>query len=210
MNTDHEEDFIGQNINIDLPVNIPYRVIDKFLKEKLIGEFIKKENSDGKITRYAQILGIALAEDTQGYDLSLDIQMQTLTSIFRNKKIDLDFLLNLQLDSEEQDIFVSDYKVVGKTSNWLADKFIQTLLNNWMYGKMKNRMSFDFRPVIREQLEDINDKLSGDMEPAEGVFVSGALDDLAIVKLSFRENSLQFLVSLKGNTALTIKKIRMN
>ena len=89
---DERADFNEQNINITVPVIIGYDVIGKYLKQKLIGEIISKENSDGKKSNYAQILDVSIDKSQmEGFDLCLEINLQTLTSLFKNKQIKLLF-----------------------------------------------------------------------------------------------------------------------
>lgn len=207
---DVRDDFNEQNINITVPVIIGYDVLGKYLRQKLIGEIISKENSDGKKSNYAQILDVAIAKsEMEGFDLCLEINLQTLTSLFKNKQIKLLFHAALHLDRELQHISLEDYEVDGKTRNWFADRLLETVVNNLMYEKLKKKMNFDLMPIIEEKIGALNEKLENKLEAKEGVHLIGSLDKLEISNLKAGENELWISVSVSGNGLVELEKLEM-
>lgn len=205
---DVKNDFNAQNINITVPVIIGYSVLDKYLRGKLVGEIISKENSEGEKSNYAQILDVSIDKsDAEGFDLCLDITMQTLTSLFKNKQVKILFHAALQLDRDLQHISLKDYEIDGKTENWLADKLLETVINNWMYEKLKKKMNFDLMPHIEEKLSSLNEKLESKLEAKEGVHLIGSLDKIEISNLKAGENELWISVTVTGTGIVELEKL---
>lgn len=205
-----KEENNDQNIKITVPVIIGYPVLDKYLKEKLIGEIISKEDSDGKKSNYAQVLDVSIEKsELEGFDLRLNIGLQTLTSFFKNKHVQIYFHAALQLDKELQHISLKDYEIDGKTKNWFADKLLETVVNNWMYDKLKKKMNFDLMPHIEEKVGSLNEKLENRLEAKEGVHLIGSLDKLEISNLKAGEKELWIMVSITGTGIVELEKLEM-
>lgn len=196
------------NVQISLPVKIPYMVLEEFLQEKMIGEIIKKESSSGKVTNYAQILNIFLQKsDLEAFDIAVEIRFQTLTSIFKNKQASAIVHCAIALDKENQRIFISDYKVDGKTHNWFADTLLETVFNNWMYAKVKKKMNFDFLPQIQGQLTDFNSKLENQIEAIKGINLSGNIDSVEISEIKAEINHFLIFLSIAADISVSITKL---
>lgn len=203
------EEFSPQPVSLSLPVKIKYPVINELLKEKLIGEIISKDKSEAEGTNYAQILNAIIYSSTrEDYDLCLELDLQTLTSLFKNRRLKIFFHAALELDIENQQVFLSDYKVEGQTRNWLADKFIQSLANTWMYDKLKKKMNFDLMPPIQEQLDSINQKLKDRMEVKEGVFIEGGIRELEVRSIQMNEEALFVILGMEGDGLIDLEKIQ--
>lgn len=207
---DVKNDFNDQNINITVPVIIGYSVLDKYLRGKLVGEIISKENSEGKKSNYAQVLDVSIdRSDLEGFDLCLDITLQTLTSLFKNKQVKILFHAALQLDRELQHISLKDYEIDGKTKNWFADQLLETVVNKWMYEKLKKKMNFDLMPHIEEKLSSLNEKLENKLEAKEGVHLIGSLDKIEISNLKAGENELWISVTVTGTGIVELEKLEL-
>lgn len=207
---DVKNDFNDQNINITVPVIIGYSVLDKYLRGKLVGEIISKENSEGKKSNYAQVLDVSIdRSNLEGFDLCLDITLQTLTSLFKNKQVKILFHTALQLDRELQHISLKDYEIDGKTKNWFADQLLETVVNRWMYEKLKKKMNFDLMPHIEEKLSSLNEKLENKLEAKEGVHLIGSLDKIEISNLKAGENELWISVTVTGTGIVELEKLEL-
>ena len=205
-----KDELNSQNINITVPVIIGYSVLDKYLRQKLVGEIISKESSNGKTSNYAQVLDVAISKsEAEGYDLCLEINLQTLTSLFKNKQVKIYFHAALELDRENQHISLKDYEIDGKTKNWLADQLLETVVNKWMYDKLKKKMNFNFMPQIEEKLGSLNEKLENKLEAKEGVHLIGSLDNLEISNLKAGENELWISVSVTGTGMVELEKLEL-
>ncbi len=203
-----KNEFIDQNINITIPVIIGYAVLDKYLREKLIGEIISKENKEGEKSNYARVLDITIEKShLEGYDLLLNISMQTLTSLFKNREVKIFFHAALELNKELQHISLREFEIDGKTKNWFTDTLLETVVNNWMYEKLKKKMNYNLMPHIEEKVGAINTKLEKKLEAKEGVHLIGALEKVEISKLRAGEKELWISVSVFGTGLLELEKL---
>lgn len=206
-----EHNLSEANIDFSVPVKIGYPVIDKFLKQKLIGEIISKDGTQDKGNNYAQILDISVSKsELAGFDLCLKLSLQTLTTFFKNKHIQIYFHAALELDREQQRIYLKDYFADGKSSNWFADQVIETLVNKLMYAKLKKKLNFEFMPHIKKNLDELNNKLENEMEAKKGVHLIGAMRTLEIAAVKFGEHDLWISVLVQGSGLVEIKEIKLS
>lgn len=197
-------------LQLTLPVKIPYEVLEQHLREKLVGETIKKEKEDGSARNYAQILDAGLQHsDKAEFDLALVVTFQTLTTLFKNKTGAAIFHLKMVLDEEKQQLFISEFEVEGRTNNWLGDTLLETVLNSWMHDKIKQKMNFDFMPQIEEKIHEVNEKLEDKIEAKDGVELSGHLDDLHLSRIEAGPTHLWLHVSLTGDAIIELNKLHM-
>ncbi len=197
------------NIQIILPVKIAYPVLENYLREKMVGEIITKEKRNGEKRNFAQILEISLYQSKlEKYDIALELEVQTLTSFWRNKHINLIFHATLEFNSELQQISISSYKLEAKSRSKLADKLLHGIFNTWLYKKLKKRMNFDFLPKISTHLEKFNERLSNQVEAVEGVHLSGSLQSIEIDSIQASEDHLHITLDIRGDTSIEIKKIK--
>lgn len=205
-----KDEFSDQNINITMPVIIGYPILDKYLREKLVGEIISKENSEGKKSNYAQILDVSIEKsELEEFDLKVNLNLQTLTSLFKNKQVKIFFHAALQLDRELQHISLKDYEVDGKTNNWFADQLLETVVNRWMYDKLKKKMNFNLMPHIEEKVGSLNEKLENKLEAKEGVHLIGSLDKLEVSNLKAGEHELWISVTVSGTGIVELEKLEL-
>ncbi|MCM8569319.1 DUF4403 family protein [Gramella jeungdoensis] len=198
------------NFNVSIPVKIGYPVLDNYLREKLVGEIISKENEDGEKSNYAQILDISISKsELEDFDLCLHVNLQTLTSLFKNKQVELLFHASLELNREFQKISLKDYEVDSKTGNWIANQLLEAVINKWMYAKLKEKMNFNFMPHIEEQMDALNEKLENKLEAKEGIHLIGSLDDLEISRFKAGENDLWISLNISANGVVEIEKIKL-
>ncbi|MCG9971928.1 DUF4403 family protein [Christiangramia crocea] len=198
------------NFNVTIPVKIGYPVLDNYLREKLVGEIISKENEEGKTSNYAQILDVSITKsELEDFDLCLHVNLQTLTSLFKNKQVRLLCHASLELDRENQKISLKDYEVDSKTSNWIANQLLEAVINKWMYSKLKQKMNFNFMPHIEEQMDALNEKLENKLEAKEGIHLIGSLDDLEISQFMAGENDLWISLNISANGVVEIEKIKL-
>lgn len=203
-----KDKIIDKNINITIPVVLGYQVLDKYLREKLVGEILSKENKDGEKSNYAQVLDISIEKSyLEGFDLLLNITLKTLTNLFKNRQVKIFFHAALELDKELQHISLKDYEVDGKTKNWFTDRLLETIVNKWMYKRLKKKMNFDLMPHIEEKVGAINLELENKLEAKDGVLLFGSLDKVEISNITAGENELWISVSVSGTGLLELEKL---
>jgi len=200
---------LSQGLNfIRLPISISYNVMEAYLRKKMIGETISSEEEEGKVSTYAEILDLSLEKSQyEAYDLALELKFKTLTTFIKNKEGKILLHLSLDFDKDEQLVRVNNFKLEGNTKNWLLNRFLETIINTFMHGKIKNKMKFDFRPEIEKHLRSINEKLNDRLKVAEGIFLFGRLNTFKIIEIIPQASGFLILVNFEGNTLLDIKKI---
>lgn len=192
-----------------MPVKVGYPVLEAYLREKLTGEIIQKEKSNGHSRNFAQILEVSLYHSPlESFDLALDLQVQTLTTLWKNKRIDLALHMCLDFDKELQKISISSYKMMANSKSKIADTLLEGIFNTWFYKKFRNKMDFDFSPKISSELKKINQKLRNQMETAEGVYLSGELETVRIEKIEALHQHFLVHLQITGDTSVEIKKIK--
>lgn len=195
-------------IKIQLPIRLDYAALEEVMREKAIGEEIKTESSSGKTTSYAEILDISFDQSLdEDFDLVIDLEFRTLTTLYKNKEGNLLLHVKLEFDELEQEIYVSKFKLKVNTSSWLLNNSMEGIANRIMRGKIKEKMKFDFRPEIQKRLKEINQKLVNEMEVAEGIFVFGYLDKFEIQEIIPKPSQFLLLVNFEGSTVVDIKKL---
>jgi len=206
MNELFEED----NIKLNLPVKINYRVLEEVLQKKLVGEQIGMEDSKGTVKNYAEVLGASLGKsEATNFDLTLNLKLKTLTTIFKNKEVSLLVHIALGFNEEEQVIDVKEYELEGQSKNWLMDNSLETVANTLIYNKIKNKMKLDLKPHINEQLTKANQKLSDEMEAAPGVFLSGNVNVLKVSEIIPGDSLLLILLEISAYGFIDVKEIKL-
>jgi hypothetical protein len=199
---------LKENLILNLPVKISYKVLEAYLRKELVGEVIRDDHSEQETSEYAQILALSLRKSgKENFDLALILRIKTLTSFFKNKILRLNFHASLQFEKQEQEIFVEDYSLEGENRSWLMNKFIQVLANTFMYSSLKKKMRFNFSPVIEEQLKGINNKLNSQLEVFEGIFLSGKLKNFRVTEIVPGEDHLLVSVAAAGNGVVNVKEL---
>lgn len=202
------EEITQENIQIKLPVKIQYKVLEELLREKAVGETINMEKENGEVTRYAEILGISLAGSLEAdYDLALEVKFKTLTSFLGNKSGSVLLDLALNFEEEYQEIYVSDYKLRGNSKNWFLNRSLETVANTLIKNKLRNKMKYDFRPVLKKQLFKVNEKLQEDFQPAEGIRLEGSFNNFKIHQIIPGNDQLSILIGIRGMAFVDVKEI---
>lgn len=198
---------LKEGIRFQVPVKISYEALEGFLRKKLVGEHISTEEN-GETTKYATILDVDLARSLrQGYDLAVDVKFKTLTTLFKNKEGSILVDAALDFDPNLQQLSVKDYTFDVESNSWLFSNSLETLVGTFFRDKIKKKMNFDFKPLIQEQLVEINNKLETAIAPAEGITISGFVSGFRVVQLLPGERVLLAIVELEGSGLVEVEKI---
>ncbi|APS37730.1 DUF4403 family protein [Salegentibacter sp. T436] len=202
--------FDDDNIKLNLPVKISYRVLEDVLQEKLVGEQIGMEDSKGTVKNYAEVLGANLGKSQEpNFDLTLTLRLKTLTTLFKNKEVTLLVHLRLGFDEVEQVVDVEEYELEGQSKSWFMDNSLETLANTLIYKKIKNKMKLDLKPHINEHLGKANRKLGDEMEAAPGVFLSGNVNTLKVAEIIPGDSLLLILLEISAYGFVNVKEIKL-
>lgn len=198
------------NIHVQLPVKIGYPVLQDVLRSTLIGEIIQKEKGNGEARNYVQVLDVSLYQSPlEKFDIALDLEVQTLTSLWKNKRFNLAFHACIDFNREEQQISISSYKAVVDTKSKLADALLEGAVNSWFYKLIRKKMEIDLAPKINDELSQINQKLRNQIEAADGIFISGSLEKIEIEAIEAEQRHLNILIQVAGESAIEIKKLNI-
>lgn len=202
------EEVFQDKIKLRLPVKLGYGALEEALQAKFVGEKLGQEDKEGKETDYVEIQDLALyGSPLEEYDLALEVELKALTSVFKNKTGRIILHATYSFDETRQEIEIEKYKLRGKTNNWFLDKFLQTLVNNLLYRKLKHKMHYNFRALIEEQLISVNENLSRSHEVLKGISVLGALDDFKICEIKPGDDEFLVRIEVEGKAGFEIKHL---
>lgn len=196
------------NVVLRLPVKITYKVLEVYLQKKLLGKVLSKGKADGETSDHARIQKISLERSNlEDFDLAVHLQLKLLTRFFRNKEIKMTVQLALGFSEVRQEVMIQRYRLDGENNGWFTNKLVETFINNFMYSKLMDKMKFDIRPLVVEKLEKLNGQLSEGLEVADGINITGKVNEFRLTEVIPGQRTLLVSVSVLGNNVLNIKKI---
>ena len=196
------------NVVLRLPVKVDYQVLQTYLQKKLLGKIISKGKANGETSDRARIQGITLERSPlEDFDLAVNVQLKLLTSFFKGKVIRVVAHLSVGFNEAEQQVLIRRYKLDSENNGWFTDRVVETLVNNFMYSKLKEKMKFDIRPLVKEKLDKLNAKLTAGLEVTDGISITGKLKEFRVEEVIPGQRTLLVAVSILGNNVLNIKSI---
>lgn len=196
------------NVIIHLPVKIEYKILDAYLQKKFLGKILSKGKANGESSDHVRIQKINLERSPlEDFDLAVHLQLQLLTTFFSGREIKMVVHLSLSFKEAQQEVLIPRYRLDGENNGWFTNKLVETLVNNFMYSRLKEKMKFDLRPLIAERLEKLNVELSTGKEIVEGVNLTGKLSELRVQEVIPGQRTLLVSVKILGNNVLNIRKI---
>ncbi len=205
-----KDNFTDENIRITIPVIVGYKILEKHLGGKMVGKILANENKHGEKSNYAMVLDVSIEKsDLEGFDLILVITLRTLTNLFKNREVKIFFHAALELDQDLQQVSLKDFEIDGKTQYRFADRLLETVVNKWMYSKLKKKMHYDLMPLLKEKVATINLELENKLEAKAGVNLLGSLDKVEISSLRAGEKELCISVSVLGTGLIELEKLEL-
>lgn len=197
------------NIEINLPINLPYTFLDKTAKEKLIGQIIKGKKKNGKEKKYAKVLDIEIyGSKEKEYDIVLGLKTKIYRTIFKREKVPVFLHAKLDYDTIQKKLYIKSYKLDSKTESGLYNISLEAIANKVVYNKIINKLQFDAGTAIEEQKKIANKLLEDKIEITKGVKLSGVVNTLEIKTLISQPDRIFCLFSLKGNANVEIMEIK--
>jgi len=201
----------SNNIQVKLPVNISYTAVNDFLQKNVVGEFIKTEKETGEVTTYAEILDISLGQSPdEKYDLAVDVEFMMLTKLLRNKIGRVWLYVALEFNEEAQEVWVSDFKLDGKTGNWLMNNSLEVLANNLMQESLKDKMRYNFSTEIEKHIQELNNKMGDPYEVAGGINLFGRIENLRIYRIVPKPDRFLILAKMAANAVVDVDRLDFN
>jgi len=199
---------LNQHIVAKIPIVISYGALQQLLNEKLAGEIIKKEGARGKDTKFAEIVDLTIRKSQNlDFDIEISLQLKSLLLLYKHKRFSLKIDATISVEEKLQKILIKDYEIDSKGLNIIGDNILESFANKFLHGKMIEKMQLDLVPKLKEQLFDINEKLSNRIEAQKGTFVSGNLENLSIIDIQAKPNHLWILIGLNGWGVIEISEI---
>ena len=196
------------NVVLNLPVKISYKVLETYLQKKFLGKILSKGKANGSTSDTARIQKIRLERSPlEDFDLVVHLQLQMLTTFFKNKEIKMAVHVSLAFRENQQEILVPRYQLEGENNGWFTNTAVETLVNNFLYSKLKEKMKIDIRPLVKKRLEGINEKLGKGVEVADGINITGKVNEFRIKEVIPGQMTLLVAVHVLGNNVLNIQKI---
>lgn len=196
------------NITLNLPVKIKYEVLEDYLQHKFQGKILSKGKANGDTSDHARIQKINLGRSPlEDFDVAVHLQLKLLTSLFTNKEIKMLVHLSVGFREPQQEILISRYKLEAENNGWITNRVVETLVNNFMYSRLQEKMKFDIRPLVNERLEKLNKKFSEGLEIIDGINLTGKITEFRIQEVIPGQRTLLVSVKILGNNVLNIKKI---
>lgn len=204
------ENWVHNNIDINLPVKIGFDVLENVLRERMVGETFQVEKENGEVTKYAEVLDVRLGSSMEeGYDLTVELTFNSLMTLYKNKTAGILFHAAIDFNVAEQELVVGDFEIKGTSNSWLMNKTIETVANNIIYGKIKKNMKVDFRPHLEPQLKKLNEKLQNSMPAGKGVYLSGKMEEVHINDFRTDREAVYLVLKIRGGTGVEIKEINL-
>ena len=199
----------NNNIELNLPINLPYTLLDKTAKEKLIGETIEVKKKNGKKKKYATILDVEIygSKETD-YDIVLGLKTKIDRTIFKREIVPIFLHAKLGYDTMQKKLYVTSYKIDSKTESGLFNISVQALANKIVYTKVLTKLQFEVGKAIDEQKKIANKLLKDKIEITKGVKLSGVVNTLEIKALIPQPDRIFCLFSLKGNANVEVLEIK--
>lgn len=196
------------NVILRLPVKINYNVLESYLQKKLLGKILSKGKANGGTSDHARIQKINLGKSPlEDFDLAVHVQLKLLTTFFRNKEIKAVAHLSLGFHEAEQEVLIRRFKVEGENNGWMINTLVETLINNFLYSGLKEKMKFDIRPIVASKLEQLNEKLSSALQVAVGVNLTGRISEFRVQEIIPGQRTLLVSLKILGNNVLNIDSI---
>lgn len=203
-NRNYNED----GIIINIPVKVKLEALEKLIQDKLIGFKIKKDNSPEE-KELGEITAISLSSGEEEYDVNIHQEVLLDTILFSNKKVKFSIQLKFEYNYLLQELVVSKYKVEGENKAWLTNQVLKVMMNTLLKKKILDKSKLLLLPKIEEAIQNINDKLENIIEVKEGVLVFGAIDQIQVINLFFKENDLIAILKIQGALAAEVSKIEI-
>lgn len=195
---------MNDKISLSLPVKISYSAIQEYLQRELTGMKLQKDGEKA----VAEILDISLTRSTQeGFDIQAEVDIRILTSVFKNRQGKLLVDVSLDFNKKAQEVSVRDFRVDVKTKNWLVNNAVETIVNAFLYGRLKERMRFDFNELVKEKLSELNTKLEAPQEATDGIYFSGFIEDFQVVDLFPGKKVILAFVQISARALIDIRQI---
>ncbi len=193
----------SENVNLTLPLKIPYEVLQQLTDSTLIG----MEIGTGE-RKHGRILGTSLgASLLPEYDVVLGLKMRILRKILVTKEVEVFIHVSLAYDPDLGEISADTFKIASKSKNFLLDKTLQKLANRIYYRKVLDKATYNLNTLIDPHLLTINEKLASGISVVQTLILQGNMEKITISQIDILTDHVLVPVFFEGAMQVTIQKI---
>lgn len=193
----------SENVNLTLPIKIPYEVLQQLTDRKLIG----MEIGTGK-RKQGRILGTSLeVSPLSEYDVVLGLKMRIIRKILIAKEVKLFIHVSLAYDPDLGRLSVSTFKIDSKSKNFLLDKALELLANRIYYRKVIAKATYNLNELIGPYLTGLNERLRPGISFSQGMILQGTMENITITRIESLTDHVLVHTLFKGAAEVAIQKI---
>lgn len=193
----------SENVNLILPIKIPYAVLQQLTDSKLIG----MEIGTGK-RKQGRILGTSLeASPLPEYDVVLGLKMRIIRKILVTKEVELFIHVSLAYDPDTGILSVGTFKIDAKSRNFLLNKTLEILANRIYYRKVLARATYNSNELIGPYLTGLNERLGQGISFSQGMIVRGTMEHITITRIEPLADHVLVHALFKGGAEVTVQQL---
>ncbi len=191
------------NINLTLPIKIPYEVLQQLTDRSLIG----MEIGTGK-RKEGRILDTNLeASPLPEYDVVLVLKMRVLRKILVTKEVTLGIHASLVYDTDTGILSVGTFKIDSKSKNFLLNKTLQILANRMYYRKILDKATYNLHELIGSYLIGLNERLISGIPFSQGMTLHGNMKNTTITRIEPLADHVLVYALFKGGAEVSVNKL---
>lgn len=199
----------ANKIELNLPLNLSYDLLNKVAKDRLTGRVIKGKNRKGREKRYAKIDSIEIYGSKEYQNgIVVGLKTKVYRTIFKKEHVPIYIHAKLDYDTLQKRLFITEYKLDSKTENGLYNISLEAIANKIAYSKIIPKLYFDVSNVINEQKAIANRLLENKIEITTGVKLSGVVETLEVKQIIAQPDRLSCLFILTGTTNIEILELK--
>lgn len=204
----HIQEPSHQDISLSLPIKMGFKALTNFLNTSFAGHSIGKTNSRGKEVNYFKIHHIdAEPSNLEGFDMELIVNLETLTTLYKHRELQISVYVSMKLDVSSQKIYIDAYKMDSEGQGWIADHLLKSVLNNFIYDRIINDLNIELRPLIDEKLVELNKKLAANFEINSGISILGAIQTVNISHFEIKNDTIWIIINIKGWGVIDVENL---
>lgn len=193
------QELTNGDISLSIPIKISFSALKNYLNKEYQGKIISRNNSSGKEIKYFKILDIDINKShIENYNIELLVKLETLTTFYNKRDLQISIQTLVNLDVESQNIHVQTYKIDSTGKSWFANQMLKSVVNTFIYRKIINNLNFELSPLINEKLSELNEKLASKLEIKRGISILGAFKNLTITHFEVKQNDIWVIIHING------------
>ncbi|MGC1632190.1 MAG: DUF4403 family protein [Gelidibacter sp.] len=196
---DYQQESTNHDISLSLPIKISFTALKHYLNKEFVGTTISRPNSNGKTVNYFKILDIDFEQtDIEKYNIELMVKLETLTTFYNKRELDISVLAFVNLDVGSQKIYIDTYKIDSKGKNWFANQLLKSMINTIIYQKIIKNLNIELLPIIKKNILQLNEKLASKIEVKSGISILGSMEKVIIAHFEIKQNDIWVIINIKG------------